>query len=483
MSARNDTSTGFDASRSPTPSHRGCRRWFLGCLVVPLSVLLVAVLVLSIVKGLQNGHIAPFAEIQGSPLWSAEGTEGEVVGGWATTEAAIYGAEGGLTALDTETGDELWRLDLPGTVCGMSDEALDGFGVVLLEGDTEEEAGPDEEDAPARSCDVALLVDTTTGEEVWRTDPLADEAFEQAGLLFSSGSRSEQVGDQVLVRAGGELVGLDGGSGEELWRRGEFRAGEALCPAADFLARRATEVVVVADCGIDGSVTVHVADAATGEDVSAFEFPRGRSQPNMDSVRRTRLVATDPVHVAIDLGHHFGAGSEGYAPDSDGEPHENEPVLAFDDDGTLRHEIDVGASIFGPPSRESAFVVDDGRLYTNSTNPSCTNDIRAHDLDTGELLWETGVGDPGPQVVDVRDDKLLVMLDGDGSFGECSMLGPEWDWQLYTMDTATGQEEPLSAPLAGVRQPRATELWWRGDRIFQLEHPIGDGPGEMTAYR
>jgi hypothetical protein len=58
-----------------------------------------------------------------------------------------------------------------------------------------------------------------------------------------------------------------------------------------------------------------VTDPATGEDADALEFPRGESNPNQDTVGRAFLVATDPIHVRVNLGHFEGAGSEGYDPD------------------------------------------------------------------------------------------------------------------------------------------------------------------------
>ncbi|MEV2274707.1 PQQ-binding-like beta-propeller repeat protein [Nocardiopsis sp. NPDC049922] len=473
---------------------RGCLRWFVGCLVAPVCVVLVFILVMSVRSGIREGHIVFSPEVWGSLRWSVEGPAGEVAGGWRTDDAMVYGAEGGVTSVDIGNGDERWRLEPAETVCGMSDEARDGFGVVLLEGDTEEEPedpddeegarAPDPDESPALSCDTALLVDTDSGEEVWRTGPLADEDFEEPDLLFSRGSGVAQVGDQVLVRAGGELVGLDAASGEELWRRGPLNADEASCPAADFLARDASEVVIVADCGIDESITVHVADPATGEDISAFEFPRGQSSPNTDSVRQTFLVATDPIHVRVDLGHRDGAGSEGYDPDQDnGASQEPEPVLAFDDDGRLRNELDVSGSLVGTAGQERPYVVEDGRIYTSTDDSSCSNDIRAHDLDTGDLVWETAISDPGTSVIDVRDGRLLVMLDGDGSFGECHMLGRAWDWQLYTLDTATGEDSPMSGPLSSVRQPQASDLWWADDRIVQVDRAVSGRPNSLISYR
>lgn len=469
---------------------KGCGRLLLGCLVLPLAVLLVLVLVLTVVSRVRSGHVVFFPEMRPNVAWSTEGTPGEVVGGWSTDDVMVYVSEGGLAGLAPESGDELWRLEPEGAVCGMAGDTADGTGVVLLEGDIEASTGPgiSEErldhltkDGPAYSCDVALAVDLGSGEELWRTGALADGGSAETALLFSHGSGAEPVGDQVLVRVGGELVGLDQGSGTRLWRDAAFAEGEDDCPVADFLARDDTEVVVAADCGIDEPVHVHVIDPATGAGVSAFEFPRGQSQPNMDHVGRTRLVAADPIHIRVDLGHTHGAGG-GYEPDTDPPRRNSTPTLGFDDDGDVLHEIGVHDLFPSSGSQKKLFTVEGDRLYSATDGNGCSNDLQAHDLGTGELLWETGISDPALNLIGVRDGRLLVMLDGDGSFGECSMFSRDWEWQFYTVSTETGEAEPLSPPVTNLRQPEGTDLWWHGDRMFHLERSYGDGPGRMVAY-
>lgn len=456
---------------------RGCLGWFVGCLVVPVCVVLALVLVASLRSGIREGHIVFHPEVRGERQWEVEGLSGEVIGGWWTGGSVVYGTEHGVTAVGD--GEELWRLEPSETVCGMGAETRGGVGLVLLEGDIEEPEGPGGEEG-GQSCDTVLLVDVDSGEEVWRSGPLADGDHGESELLFSYGSDAARAGGQVLVRVGGELVGLDADSGEELWRRGALGSGGAACPVADLLVRGSSEVVVVGDCGIDGTVTVHVVAPATGEDVSAFEFARGRSGPRTESVGRSFLIAADPIHVRVDLGHRGGAGSEGYDPDADA-GREGAPVLAFDDDGRLRNELDV-RGLFSVDGGERPYVVEGGRIYTSTDNPSCSNEVHAHDLGSGELVWETAVGDPGVSVIDVREGRLLLMLDGDGSFGECFMFGPAWEWQLYSLEAATGEGGPLSRPL-GLRQPRASDLWWTAGGMVQVDRDVTDGPHTVLSYR
>ncbi|MEU3018755.1 PQQ-binding-like beta-propeller repeat protein [Nocardiopsis sp. NPDC007018] len=463
------------------PEGGGCQRWFLGCLVVPLCAVLVLALVLFVGKGFREGHLLLNPEVAGNTAWSVEGLPGEVVGGWASDAAVVYATEDGITAVDVGEGAERWRLEPSEAVCAMAQESRGGVGVFLVEGETEPDDVEGEEEV--RSCDTALLVDLDSGEEVWRAGPLADAEGARAELLFSRGSGVAHVGDRVLVRAGGELVGLDAASGEESWRRGSLRAEGVACPAADFMDRGEGEVVVVGDCGADESVTVHVVSPVTGEDVSAFAFERGRSGPKVDAVGATSLVAAEPIHVRVDLGHRRGFGSGGYDPEEEaGQARERQPVLAFDDDGRVRNELVVSGLFPVGGGEARPFVVRDGLLYSSTDHSSCSNEVRAHDLETGELVWETALGDPGVSVVGVREGRLLVMLDGVGSFGECHMLGPGWDWQLYALDAATGEAAPVSPPLR-ARQPRASELWWVGGGVVQVERGLTDRPHLLVSYR
>ncbi len=487
-----NTNTAGAPHRAST-GNKGCMRWFLGCLVLPLGLLLIIALVLTVALRVSNGHVVFFPELRTDVAWDAEGTPGAVVGGWSADGVMVFVSEGGLAGLDPDSGDELWRLEPEDPVCGMAGTAADGVGVVLLEGDIEASSvsGIDDsrlehltKDGPAFACDVALAVDLGSGTELWRSDALAAADSAHAALLFSADPGAEPVGGQVLVRVGGELVGLDQGSGDQLWRDdafGEGTEGTDGCPVTDFLLRGESEVVVATDCGIDSSVGVHVIDPATGRSTHAFEFPRGDSQPNMDGVESARLVAADPIHLRLDLGHTYGVG-EGYEPDLDTPGRNRIAVVGFGDDGSVLHELGIYDLFGGAGSSKQLFTVDQGRLYSTTDNPSCSNDVRAHDLSTGDLLWETTIGDPSLNVIDVRDDRLLVMLDGDGSFGECSMFGRDWEWQFYTVDTTTGEASPLSRPITDLQQPEPTDLWWHGDRMFQTERSYGDRPGHMIAY-
>ena len=459
---------------SPGP---GCRRRLVGCLAVPVALLVVVLIATVAVQGLRSGRYVPFPEVSATPAWSARGSPGATVGVWWTPEAIVHASEEGLLALSPVDGAELWRWEADGVVCGMSEEADGRFGVLLLEGPTEE---PEPSaDVPARACDVVVGVDLVEGRRAWRTDPLFGSGTEEEP--FPDGSQTV-VGEQVLVRVGARLWGLDRRTGQELWHRDEFGVEGTRCPAVDLLPRSPDAVVVATDCGIGEAVTVHVTDTATGEDGSAFVFPRGDAQPNITSVDRTRVVAADPIHVRVDFGHAYG-------PDREHEPGDQVPgsvrahTLVFDDDGTLRRTLDIEHA-FDTRSHTDPFVlVVDGVVYSSTRNTSCSNSVHAHDLATGEHLWETRMSGSGHEATAVLDDRLLVLRGGTAPYGECSLLTPERNWQLYALDTTTGREWPLSPQMDGLHHPGASGVWWHDGRVFLLQHRMREDSGEVVALR
>ncbi|WP_017611426.1 PQQ-binding-like beta-propeller repeat protein [Nocardiopsis xinjiangensis] len=195
------------------PSRR--RSYCLGCLVLPL----VGVVVLSVyatVQSFQSGRIVPFPELSASPEWTAEGLPGRSVGGWWSEERIVQVSEEGLTAVATDGGEQLWRLEPDTRVCGLAEEPAEGVGVVLLDGDHEDPDPPSlEEEDPARSCDDVLAVDLDDGSELWRSGPLLE-----SGLPESRHREELDVSvheDGAVVRVENELLGLDLADGSRSW--------------------------------------------------------------------------------------------------------------------------------------------------------------------------------------------------------------------------------------------------------------------------
>ncbi|WP_285733947.1 PQQ-binding-like beta-propeller repeat protein [Nocardiopsis sp. ATB16-24] len=460
------------ASASPV---RGRRRRFIGCLAVPAALLVVVLIATVAVHGLRSGRYVLFPEVSTTPAWSARGLPGTTVGAWWTPEVVVHASQAGLRALSPVDGTELWRWEAEGTVCGMSEEVDDRFGVLLLEGPTED---PDPvADAPARTCDVVVGVDLVDGRRAWRTDPLFGSGT--GAEPFPDGSQTV-VGEQVLVRVGARLWGFDRRTGQELWHRDEFDVEGTRCPAVDLLPRSPDAVVVATDCGLGGPVTVHVTDTTTGEDASAFVFPRGDAQPNITSVGRTHVVAADPIHVRVDLGHAYGPG-RGYGSGDQAPGSARAHTLVFGDDGTLRRTLDIEHAFDTRSDTDPFVLVVDGVVYSSTRNTSCSNSVHAHDLATGEHLWETRMSGSGHEATAVLDDRLLVLRGGTAPYGECSLLAPERTWQLYALDTVTGRERPLSPQMGDLHHPSASGAWWHDGRVFLLQHRAGEDSGGIVA--
>ncbi|WP_393916617.1 outer membrane protein assembly factor BamB family protein [Halostreptopolyspora alba] len=471
----------------------GCRRRTIGCVLVPAAVVLAVILVIATVSALRSGRIVPFPELRGESLWASEGLPGDTRGGWDTGETLVYGSDGGLVAFSPEDGDERWRMEPDSPVCAMSEDTAGDVGVLLLEGNTaredvptpapeddpdvtpeaaaEDEARSDDEDeASGMSCDVAVAVDTTTGQELWRSDPLAQTDLDtvDAYLLFSRGSQIEPVGEHVVVRLGGRMVALDH-DGEEVWRDDGVGAPDTDCPATDLLPRDDSSVVLAGDCGIDEPVTVRVVDVAAGESATAFEFDRGESQPNKDRVAGTSLVAADPIHVRVDFGH---ADPPPRGGELLGEPEGGSlwvRTIGFDDDGSVRHAL--------PLHGETPSVVENGRIYSTTDN-SCANEVRAYDLATGEREWATEIRDMNPRVMDVDDGRLLVTREG--LRWDCALFKPDRDAQYSAVDIDTGQEEIIS-PQVGTGFIGDFTAWWRDGRVYVLREHIHDVAGGIAA--
>jgi outer membrane protein assembly factor BamB len=184
----------------------------------------------------------------GTPRWRT--ATGSPVGGGITADGGrVYAGtgEGVLLALEAETGEEAWRLDLPGTV--ISAPAVAG-GVVLTVAQDREAA-----------TTTVLAVDIASGEEEWRfaTPP------------FTPGATAPAAGDRaVFVGLGDARVhALDLETGAERWAT---RARAATLGTVVFFT--AVQTPAVPGDPLVGDLA-HLArfDAATGVEEWAFRFP------------------------------------------------------------------------------------------------------------------------------------------------------------------------------------------------------------------
>jgi outer membrane protein assembly factor BamB len=196
----------------------------------------------------EYGGIVGRALDSGTPRWRV-GTGSPVGGGVTFDGERVYGGtrEGVLLALDATTGEEVWRLDLPGAVTS-APAAADDLVLAVAQDRTSGTA-------------AAVAVDAASGEERWRyTTPPA-----------TPGATAAAVGDEtVFVGMGDARVhALDLETGAERWAT---RTRAAVLGTPLFFTAVQTPAVpedaVIADLA-------HVSrfDAATGEERWAFRFP------------------------------------------------------------------------------------------------------------------------------------------------------------------------------------------------------------------
>jgi outer membrane protein assembly factor BamB len=128
----------------------------------------------------------------GEQRWHSEVKEQTVLPPTATPEAVLAPDRTGVTALDPETGEELWRYDHGGN-------ATEGAAAVA-EGTVYLTAG--------HSFPTLHAVDLATGEEVWQTPDVAEKAIPVVadGVVYVSAPLTD------------ELVAVDAETGEVRWR-------------------------------------------------------------------------------------------------------------------------------------------------------------------------------------------------------------------------------------------------------------------------
>jgi outer membrane protein assembly factor BamB len=162
-----------------------------------------------------EAHVTAFDEATGEILWEA-GTTPDVSeegrkfwqltgktqakelgfgGGVALDGGRVFEATGFGTAaaFDAETGEVLWRVDLPAPVRNPPTAAGGKLFALTI-------------------SNQLIALDQTTGETVWTY-----ESFEEAARLLSSASPAVAGGTVVAPFSSGEVVALDAGTGRLLW--------------------------------------------------------------------------------------------------------------------------------------------------------------------------------------------------------------------------------------------------------------------------
>ncbi|HJQ29015.1 MAG TPA: PQQ-binding-like beta-propeller repeat protein [Rubrobacter sp.] len=137
----------------------------------------------------------------GRPLWHAE-TGSSASGGPALSEpgdvlfAGAGGGQGSVVAVDTRSGDQLWRAELEGEIVDPSDRLWISDDVLVV---------------PTFSGDVIAL-DSSTGEKLWRYEP----------PLPRLGNVTVDRGSVWFALQNGEVLALDAESGKVVARSNDY---------------------------------------------------------------------------------------------------------------------------------------------------------------------------------------------------------------------------------------------------------------------
>lgn len=159
------------------------------------------VLVRTLGRDRETGHLTAVARGSGEEVWSVEVPPGVSLGvfesGAAATSAgvAFVGGATSLTALDVATGDELFSV--PVGIEG----AYRGPSVV-----------PDDDGVVVSTAEGPLLALTPDGEERWRSEVALDPPVSTGGVTTVGTEREPEGNDARAV------VGVRTDSGEERWR-------------------------------------------------------------------------------------------------------------------------------------------------------------------------------------------------------------------------------------------------------------------------
>lgn len=332
---------------------------------------------------------------------------------WSGGETAVLATPSGVTALRIAEGEEDWTFTPEGGhLCAAAEEAAGsggGTGLVVVgheEGaDGDEEGGGDGSGPPRTVCDTVVALDLESGEERWRLTPSQIDGAED----LAPGAAHLWADDDRAIAAWGPLtVGIDTGSGEELWSAPELDVSEGACaftPSA-FSADGQGGAALLGDCGPDSSrVLSAVLDTGTG-DTSQI---RGLPSASGAAGARYTLVSADPVAVLRT------PGLERLLSEDDEGP-QGELLTADGADGDgWKSTRPAGESGFGPAksswslaSSDTTSATRDGVLYATPGGLGGWARLVALDLATGRPLWDRRLAVRDLRVIGFSGDRLLA---------------------------------------------------------------------------
>ncbi len=342
-----------------------------------------------------------------------------------SASASEFGQLNAVVAVDSRSGEELWRVPVVRQQLGWPLGPFAGSGVVVVAVDDDNGA-------------AIVGLDANSGDTIWRV-----AEADLSGAAASMGAPDPVVAplantDEVAVLAvPSGLVGLDRVSGTQLWSSDEVflldesGVGVARGPAAvdgsTVMIPAASEVVtgVVAD----GGAIVSGPDLPPGDTVT---IPMGPS----------RLIAVDASTGATlwqgpRLDHPTAA--DGYVVGYDHSWMGSSPTPEWE---VIVIDARTGEQLWSRPGRESygdLWAIGDGAVYVNAINDNSTPSVVAYELESGDERWRLSPESMLSEPQQVVDDGVALL------WNDLAMLSTTDGTTRWTIPASVSPETPMSS--------------------------------------
>ncbi|MFD3511815.1 hypothetical protein [Streptomyces sp. NPDC058657] len=335
-------------------------------------------------------------------------------GSWITDKVYAKPHINSVIGYDIDKGTQLWKIPLPGAVCGSSrwNTADNTKGAILFE-------GPKEAGKKTAQCTQVGLIDLVGGKLLWQKQ-------------FMNGDRPASMENVTISGNTVAAATLYGGgafdlTGKELWS--PKPTGDN-CKDKGY-AGGPHGLVALRYCGDYDSpkILVQTLNPASGKDLSTFTMPAGADKANVLSVKPLVVAAdvNDSAEGTSGMSDIFSVDAQGkqlaripvdgekYDPDCDFDDIENCSQVAVGNNKvylpTLEHQ---GKADTGRTNEIVAFDLTTGKPTADRMDAGERYSMYPLQMDGGNLIvYKTPPYDKGGQVVSIDGGSLkqTVLLD------------------------------------------------------------------------